>query len=214
MASISGPRPFLVAALLLIVTCIWLPGDAIAASQNSESASTILTGTNSGEGEHLLTASGFQASCQTVSYSGVMSGTAVSSFELHPEFSGCDSSLGAASVDSTGCNYVVSTTTNGTGHLPVSVSCTGTNKITITAPGCTLAIGTQNTTGGYKSTNLGSGSGRDITMDSTVTMGFTKTGSLCFVISGNTGTTTGNWTMRGFENSGGSEGFQVGIWWA
>lgn len=184
---------------------------ASASAFHSEASSTIITG--SGEGTHTFTASGFSVECTTATFKGTSSGTETSSLEMHPEYSGCESSLGAAPVDTAGCNYVFNATTNGTGHLPSNISCTGTSTIKVTAPGCTLSFGTQNTTGGVKATNLGTGSSRDTTVDATVTASFTKSGSFCFVISGNTGTYTGNTTVVGYANNGGAEGAQVGTWW-
>lgn len=181
---------------------------ASAATFHSEASSTTVSGTNAGEGNHVFTASGFSVECETASFSGTQSGTESTTLTLHPEYSKCNSSLGSATVDTAGCDYVFNATTNGTGHLPSDISCTGSSVIKVTAPGCTLSFGTQNTTGGVKATNLGSGSTRDDTVDATVTATFSKSGSFCFAISGDTGKYTGNTTVTG--SSGGT---QVGIWW-
>ena len=196
---------------------------ASAATFNSEVEPTILTGSNAGEGNHVFKASGAEVVCTGAEFKGTAAKKAESTLRVHPTYTGCTFLSETATVDTSGCDYVFSATTNAGGHLPVSIACTGSSVIKVTTSACTLSFGTQNTTGGVKSTNLGSGSSRDSTVDATVTATFSKSGPLCFLISGTTGSYAGNTTVRGFVDNGVTgnidegatykEGAQVGVWW-
>lgn len=212
---------------------------ASAATFHSEKETTILTGAN--VGNHVFSSGSLAVTCTGATFAGTSKGTGsagnftASTLTLHPTYTGCSDNVfgGTDTVDTTGCNYVFSATTNGTGHLPSDIECTEGYKIKVTAPGCTLEFGTQTTTGGVKNTNEGSGTSRDSKTVATVTATFSKNGSLCFLVSGTTGVYSGTTTLKGYEDNGVSgpidevegaapgtdkttvytEGNQVGVWW-
>jgi hypothetical protein len=169
------------------------------------SASTAITANNEGEGNHVFSASGFSAECRTVTAAGTAEGSTESKLTLHPTYSGCNSSLGSASVDSAGCNYVFSAATS-SGHGKTEIECATGSAIKITAPGCTLSFAPQTAGAGVVYANAGSGAGRDITAKLTATLTFSKSGFGCFAISGNSGTYTGSLTMKGYRDEGGPSG--------
>lgn len=188
----------------------------------------ISTGTTEPGTKEKFAASGFTVECH-----GEFASTSLHKTEttilVDPRYSNCESSLGAATVDTAGCYYVFTSHTNATGHLSVSVACTNsTESIKVTAPGCTLSFGPQATKGGVKATNLGSGPTRDITLDTTSEATFSKSGSFCFAISGDTGLYSGTSTVTGYTDNASlgqgctglpdqsfscTEGVQAGIWW-
>lgn len=187
---------------------------------SSASASTVVTGNSEAGTKDRFEAPGLTVDC-VGHFAGTAATTSEASIKLHPTYSECESSLGAATVDTSGCDYVVEATTNWTGHLPVKLECSGTNLIKVTMSGCTLSFASQTTAGGVKATNLGSGGTREITADLTVaTATFSKSGSLCFAISGDTGSYTAITVFKGYRDEGGptgedkyTEGAQKGIWW-
>lgn len=203
-------------------------GSASAAGErfHSESETTILTGTD--EADHVFSASGFSVTCTDATFRGTSKGeggtTTTKTLSVHPTYTGCTSSLGAAPVDTNGCNYVFGSEPNAGGHLPIQISCTSTNTIKVTAPGCTLSFGNQTVANGATVTNTGAGTTRDVTVTATATATFSKSGFGCFVIGGNTGTYNGPTVVSGFKDNGTSgdlhtdsatytEGAQVGITW-
>lgn len=221
-------------ALGLALVAILAMGAVIASSASaagerfhSEKETTILTGENEGIHKFGLPNGSFSVECAKAEFKGTSKGeggtTTNKTLTLHPTYSECNSSLGEASVDTSGCNYVFKSETAATGHLPVEIECTTGSTIKVTAPGCTLSFGTQVNGGGLKTENKGSGTTRDSTTISTTTATFTKSGFGCFVISGTEGTYEGATTLKGFLDNGVtgnidegatySEGAQVGIWW-
>jgi len=203
-------------------------GSASAAGErfHSEEKTTIVTGTS--EASHVFAASGFSVTCTEAHFRGTSvgeaGGTTNKFLSLHPIYTGCTSSLGAAPVDTNGCNYEFNAETNASGHLPIKIVCTGANTIKVTAPGCTLSFGNQTVVNGASVTNTGAGTTRDTTVKATATATFSKSGFGCFVIGGTTGTYTGPTVVKGFKDNGTTgdlhtdsaiyhEGAQVGITW-
>lgn len=187
----------------------------------------ISTGTSEAGTKDKFEASGFSVECHG-SFASTSIHTTETTILVDPTYTECESSLGAATVDTTGCYYTFRSHTTPSGHLPVDVTCEGTNTIKVTAPGCTLSFGSQTTNGGAKATNIGSGSTADITLDTTTIATFSKSGSFCFVISGDTGTYTSTSTVQGWGDNAGAgqgctglpaqhfsctEGAQAGISW-
>lgn len=198
----------------------WAAASASAESFHSEIEPTVYTAAS--EANQVIKAGSAEVVCTGASYIGTSSFKTETFLKLHPQFTGCTFLGEPASIDASGCEYnVVSTTAeSGTGDLPVVLECFTLSPLKVTTSGCTLAFGSQSTTGGLKATNLGSGSSRDITVDFTMTATFSKSGLACFVISGTTATFTGTATMKGFVDEGSQqfpetyfEGSQVGIWW-
>jgi hypothetical protein len=177
---------------------------ASAAEFHATSAPSISTGVN--EGNHVFKTGETSVVCKTAKFTGTQTLTAEPTATVHPEYSNCEFLGSAATVETTGCNYVLSA--NG----PVNISCSGTSKINVVVPGvCTLSFGTQLTTGGATYTNVGSGTTAQIKVASSTAATFTKSGSLCFLVPGTTGTYTGTVITTGFKDESGKEGAQVGI---
>lgn len=105
-----------------------------------------LTGSQTGSGDVFTTNAG-TVTCTTATYSGTLS-AASSEPEVTPSYSGC-TAFGFINVpiDVNGCKYRFhATTETSAGHFSgtTDIVCSGTNKITVTAPGCTVTIGSQN----------------------------------------------------------------------
>jgi hypothetical protein len=204
-------------------------GSASAAGErfHSEKTATILTGVNEGIHVFGLPNNSFKVECSVGEFKGTSLGeggtTTNKTTTLHPTYSGCNSSLGAATVDTAGCNYVFGSETTAAKHLPVEIECTAGSTIKVTAPGCTLSFGSQVNGGGVSVANLGEKNLRDTTTVSTTTATFTKSGFGCFAVEGTSGTYSGATTLKGYEDKGVTgnidegatytEGSQVGTWW-
>lgn len=197
---------------------------ASAAEFHSEANATIITGDDDNTVYKFSTAGGLALECMDTTFTGTMTGTTTTTITLRQTTSGCGFLEEPATIDTTGCTYVVTSHTTPSGHLPTSLSCTGSSTVKITTSACTLSFGNQTGVGGVKITNLGSGSTADMTAHTTITTTFTKSGPLCFLISGNTGTLTGASTLKGFaegaitgdlhaNNYSVHEGAHVGISW-
>jgi hypothetical protein len=207
-------------------------GGASAAGErfHSEVEPTILTGTNTNT--QVTAFGGANIECTSVTFRGTATLKTESTLTLHPTYSGCSFLGEPATFDTTGCNYVFSSETVG-GRLPGEIECTTGYAIKLTSPGCTLTFGAQKNTGGLAATNEGSGSTRDSKYVLQIGVTFSKSGSLCFLISGTTGTCSGTITVKGFKDEGVTgpidetegaapgkdvttiykEGAQVGVWW-
>lgn len=199
---------------------------ASAASFHSEVAGTILTG--SADNNQVFAVNGITLTCTNATFKGTAAEETQGSVTVFPEYSNCGDNIGHAHgtvpVDTTGCAYVFGATTNASGHLPVEVECTSGKKIVITDTSCTISVGPQTATNGVQLTNLGSGSGRSVTVHATATVAITKGGQAgCFFL-GNSGTYTGTASLAGFVDSSTvgnldepgatyNEGAGVGIWW-
>jgi hypothetical protein len=197
---------------------------------HSEVEPTILTGTN--VGNHIFHAGETTIECTGATFRGTSKLKTEATLTLHPTYSGCTFLGEPATVDTTGCNYVFSSETVG-GVMPAEIECTSGYSIKVTAPGCTLSFGAQKNTGGLTVTNEGSGTTRSTKTVSNTGATFTKSGSLCFLVSGTTGTYTGTTIVKGFVDNGVAgpidetegaapgkdvtavytEGAQVGVWW-
>lgn len=209
-------------------------GNASAAGErfHSEKELTILTGENETGNIHVFKSGSLEIKCTTAKFAGTSKGVSAGANDfvattvtVHPTYTGCSDNIfgGTDTVDTAGCNYVFSSETNATKHLPTEISCTTGTAIKVTAPGCTLSFGTQKNGGGVSSANEGSSTTRDTTTNSTTTATFTKSGFACGLVSGTVGEYSGATTMKGFIDNGVSgnidegatytEGAQVGIWW-
>jgi hypothetical protein len=177
---------------------------ASAAEFHATSAPSISTGVN--EGNTVFKTGETSIVCKTVKFSGTQTVLAEPTATVHPEYSNCEFLGSSATMETTGCNDVLSAT--GT----VSIACGGTSKINFTLPGiCTLSFGTQSTVGGATYTDVGSGTTEQIKVASSTEATFTKSGSLCFLVAGTKGTFTGTVLMSGFKDESGVEGARVGI---
>jgi hypothetical protein len=220
------------ALVALVALSALVASSASAAGErfHSEVEPTILTGTNTNT--HVFAAGSAHVECTEATFRGTATLKTEATQTVHPTYNGCTFLGEPATVDTTGCNYVFSSETVA-GVLPVEIECTSGYAIKVTSPGCTLTFGAQKNTGGVTVTNEGSGTTRDSKVVSSTGATFTKSGSLCFLVSGTTGTYTGTTTVKGFKDEGVTgpidetegaapgkdvttvykEGAQVGVWW-
>jgi hypothetical protein len=186
-----------------------------------EKAPCIITGES--EAPHVFAAN-VPVTCSKAFFKGTQANLTETTQEVHPTYSGCEFLEEPATVDTNECDYVFESETTAAGHLPVSIKCTGSSKISVTTSACNLSFGSQANTGGIKVVNGGSGTSRDTTVTSTTGATFTKAGPFCFLVSGTTGTYSGPTTTKCYEDKGISgpvdldtttytEGLQVGCWW-
>ena len=165
---------------------------ASAANFHAEVEPTYLTGSSTGN--HVFKASGAEVVCTGATFTGEAPTLTKETQISHPSYSGCTFLEEAAAVDTTGCDYELFAGGR------VDVECSGSNVIKVTTSACTLSFGSQTTTGGATYTNAGSGTTRDVTVHSSTVATFSKSGPLCFLISGTTGTYTGSVTVKGYSD--------------
>jgi hypothetical protein len=210
------------ALVALVALSAVVAGSASAAGErfHSEAEPTIITGVSTNT--HVFAAGGANVECTGAEFKGTSKVKTETTQTVHPTYTGCTFIGEKATIDTAGCNYVFGSETV-EGRLPVEIECTTGSSIKVTAPGCTLTFGAQKNTGGVTVTNEGSGNLRDSKVVSSTGATFTKSGSLCFLVSGTTGTYTGTTTVKGFKDEGVTgnidegatykEGAQVGVWW-
>jgi hypothetical protein len=183
---------------------------ASAATFHSESTPTILTGEQ--ESKNIFeTNTGVKVECSTAHFEGTVVGTSVASVTVHPTYGSCLFGSEAATVTTTGCNYILSAeATSGN----VQIECEGTNKISVATSACTLTIGAQTPGGSATYTNQGTGAGRSILVSANSTgITFTKDGNaLLCAFAGSTGKYTGTVLTKGYKDASGVKGAQQGIW--
>ncbi len=110
-------------------------------------------------------------SCDEVTYSGNLSGKENSEISLTPAYSGCKAfGLFSVPVDVNGCEfkYTSQTRVGPNYEAKKSIVCFGGQKIEITAPGCTVTVGSQAGLGNITLTNVGAGATREITFDENI----------------------------------------------
>jgi hypothetical protein len=221
----------LASAVFIAIGALAASGASAAGERfHSEVEPTILTGVNTNT--FVISMAGANTECTSATLSGTAPLKTEATMTLHPTYSNCTFLGEPATLDTTGCNFVFGSETVA-GKLPVETECTTGYSIKLTSPGCTLTFGPQKDTGGLTVTNESSGSTRDFKAVWEVGVFFSKSGSLCFLISGTTGTIKGTMTVKGFKDEGVTgpidetegaapgkdvttvykEGAQVGIWW-
>jgi hypothetical protein len=186
---------------------------------HAEVEPSVVTSSNEGEGNHVFKAGEAEVVCTGATFAGTSAAKTTTTQTVHPTYSGCTFLGGAATVDTAGCNYVLSSEVGASGTAPVSISCTGTNKIKVTGPGCTLSFGSQLTEGGATYANLAT-TPKTTTVTSNTKATFAKSGLLCGAVTGTVGTYTGKVITKTYVDNGGptnedeySEGAQVDGWW-
>ncbi len=133
----------------------------------SGSASTSLSGKQH-PGTDVFTTDTGTVSCENVTYSGTQSGSEASEVSLTPSYSGCKAfGLLSVPIDVNGCQYRYKADTKVAGDYEgaVAIVCPGENQIAITAPGCTVTVGSQSNLGNITYTNVGSGATSEVTAD-------------------------------------------------
>jgi hypothetical protein len=180
---------------------------------------SVVTANNEGEGNHVFAAGGTEVKCTTAKFAGTATAKTATSQTVHPTYSGCTFLGETATIDTAGCNYILYSEVPAGGDAKVEIECSGSNQIKVTAPGCTLSFGSQVTVGGATYANLATNP-KTTTVKSTTKATFTKSGALCFLVSGNEGTYTGSVITKTYEDKGGptkedefTEGAQVDGWW-
>lgn len=143
--------------------------DAMATTVNheflSESRRTVLKATDEPRTNHLLTVGPFAAvECETSHFDGVVVGTTVDLVTVHPSYTDCEFFGTPATVDTTGCGYILESDTID-GHADVYIECSSTTGIEVETDACTITIGTQTTKPGVTYTNVANG---DVTVKATV----------------------------------------------
>ncbi|HEX2097323.1 MAG TPA: hypothetical protein VHF50_08150 [Solirubrobacterales bacterium] len=202
----------LVAALAMSVTAA-SSASATNFKFHSEGTSTVLTGSQHAQND-VFTTDGGTVSCSNATYSGTQSGATVESVEVTPTYSGC-TAFGFINVPIhvNGCKYKFGTsTTNYQGA--VHVVC-GSKPIEITAPGCTVTVGTQTPDGNATYTNVGSGTTREVTVDVNLSgIDYTEHDTFEGGCEGPTGTLKTNGTYKGAALVTGetSKKAHLGIW--
>jgi hypothetical protein len=160
---------------------------------------SVITSSNAGEGNHVFKAGEAEVVCTQAEFSGTSTTKTSESQTVHPTYRGCTFLGGKATVDTTGCNYVLYSSVPAGGHGKVEIECEGTNKIKVTGPGCTLTFGAQVTEGGAFYKNLETNP-KTTTVSSTTNAAFTKSGLLCGAVTGTVGTYTGSVITKTYED--------------
>jgi len=166
-------RRYLLIALALATGISCLPSLAAAESFkfNLESSPSTLQGKMHGAPDVMSFDTG-TFSCEKGTGVGTVVGTEVTSISLAPSYSGCQAfGFFSIPIDMNGCKYVYTTVTKSGGSFvgTKDIVCPAGQLIVITAPGCTIKIGSQTGLGTVKLTNIGAGATREITIDENLT---------------------------------------------
>lgn len=174
-----------------------------------------LKGTETGtpKEKNFFEARGVKVTCEGSTYTGHETGSTINgvpnlatSATITPDYTNCSSP-----VDMNGCDYKLYdvTTTGGVAGTygpKIDIACTGTNKIKVTVPFCTVEIGPQTGLTGFHLTNTAAPPGGvdDIDMTGVITNLAAKD---CF------GATTAKQevdvTIKGFNSSGVQKGITI-----
>lgn len=137
----------------------------------SEGTPTKLTGTQHAGNDVFVTDAG-SVSCSEANYSGEQVGTEVSEVTVTPSYSGC-TAFGFVNVPIhvNGCQYKFTAITKEGANFEgaVDIVCPAGKVIEVTAPLCTVTIGSQNNLKKVTYTNVGSGTTREVTVDVAIT---------------------------------------------
>lgn len=147
--------------------------------------------------------------------------------EGHTEVEECEIFGMAATVKTEGCTNRLTGETSESGDAPVKLECEAGKFIEVTTSGCTIKVGSQTVAGGgVHYTDLGSGTGREVTVAVTESkIAYTSSGFVCMLSglpsSGNNAGLVGTFVTKGYEDlkEPGPPtkppyeiGAQVGIW--
>jgi hypothetical protein len=165
-----------------------------------------------------ITSTGAKVECEHADYIGTTEGLEVNEVKVHPTYTEC-SALGsfAATIDTKGCDYLLTGETDLEEHGKVHVICNAGKSIQITIPSinCTLKVHEQTPTeGGLKYNNI-AGSPGDIEAIATVkgvTYERVGTGVLCAAgasSEGNDGDLTSKITIKSFNDNGCTGNFNL-----
>jgi hypothetical protein len=157
-----------------------------------------------------ITSRGTKVACTGASYIGTTEGSEPTEVKVHPTYTGCEAFGIAATVDTAGCDYLLTGETDLEEHGKVHVICNAGAMIKITIPSisCTLKVHEQTPTeGGITYHNI-AGPPADIEATATVkgvTYEREGNGVLCAAgapSEGNDSDLTGKITIKSFEDNG------------
>jgi hypothetical protein len=173
----------------------------------------ILTGARIGGGAENfleLTSRGTKTECEGLSFIGTTEGLEVNEVKVHPTYSGCKAFGIAATIDTKGCDFLLTGETDVEEHGKVHVICNAGKSIEVTIPSinCTLKYHEQTPTEGGLTYHNIAGNPGDI--EATVTVkGITYerigNGVLCAAGSpseGNDADLTAKITIKSFQDNG------------
>jgi len=139
----------------------------------AEKTPTTLSGNQHGAPDVFTTDTG-SVSCNEAKYAGEQVGTEVTQVTVTPTYSECTAfGLFNVPIDTNGCQYkfTVDTKVGATYEGKVDVVCPAGQVIKVTAPGCTVTVGSQAGLGSITYTNVGAGATREVTVDVNITTG-------------------------------------------
>jgi hypothetical protein len=174
----------------------------------SESTTTYLLGEQ--KTKNVFTTSGGTVECTGAKFEGgPFSGTELKSVTIHPTYTGCTAFGLNATVETTGCNYIIEAA--GKEEMGTAkVECEEGKLIRIKPLGCEVTVGPQTpTTPTVSFTNESTGKTADVLVTAEVGgITYTSSGFPCGP-SGTNGTYTGSVTTKGYSDS--AHKTQVGI---
>jgi hypothetical protein len=137
----------------------------------AEAAPVVLTGKRSGGSEDVFKADAGTLSCNGVSYNGELPEAETIEMSVTPTYSECKVGSTSATVDVNGCKYTFRPLAKEGSSFEGSADlvCPEGKKLTITGLGCTITVGSQSGLQKVTFTNTGSGSGRELIMDLSLT---------------------------------------------
>ena len=208
----------------LVVTAIFL-GSAVtaqaaqaAAEFHADAEPVLMTGEQLVQNKFTFVAGNVK--CKVARFEATSAVKTFTTASFHPTYAECTAFGAVAVVNTAGCNYLLHTkeTVEGGVTATVDVVCAGA-PITIEVPAgnCKVTIPSQENLAHIilSNTNV-------VTNEKDVDANLTIAG-LEYIVDGpgaicgplgkaNNGAITGTWTIRGFEDKGGIEGAQVGLW--
>jgi hypothetical protein len=165
---------------------------------HSSAAHTTLDGSQIGSDSLVFNAG--KISCSTITYSGTLSSETSSTASLTPSYSGCNAfGFSGVTIDVNSCQIVLHMSTGLT-----DIAC-GAKPIEVTAPNCTLTIGSQTGLASSTFSTEGTSPKRDIKVKLNLTgLSYTQTGkgeTPCTSKSGSDGSYTAEATLTGTDTS-------------
>lgn len=190
-----------------------------AALFRSDSATTIITGSQVGTNEFKVTAG--VVKCTTAKFTGTVASASTSTITAHPVYEGCKLAGVNVPVTTTGCDYLFHASEAGTTaeaiNATVDVVCTGGAAITVGKEGCIVTVKAQNGIGPVtiKNTNPGTTAEKDVDVTAAannIVYDQTKECSGGAATAHTGGEYLGTVTVQGWVDNAGVEGARTGIW--
>jgi hypothetical protein len=198
----------LAAIAVLAVTAMSASAAQAAPKFTSTSSSTFLKGEQ--KTANVFTTNGGKVECSGALFETptAQKGTELASVTVHPTYTGCKAFGLSATIETTGCNYVLAAA----GTATIECESGKSIKISIPAGACSITVGAQGPLSSVSYTNEGSGTTASVLVTANVSgITYTSTGGACGT-SGTNGTYTGTVLTKGFTATGGG-GSQVGLAW-